>query len=117
MGAKPIDSLLAEVDRAAALIKMARYIGYLDKNGQKDEAAKLAKVVAPELKALKDLVPTIKQKATNVQSKLPKIIEKNPTIALKAPKVVTSIISDLATITKDLPGAIKAVVPLAKGAI
>lgn len=117
VGAKPIDNLLAEVDRAVALIKMARYIGYLDKNGQKAEAAKLAKVVAPELKALKDLVPTIQQKATNVQNKLPKIIEKNPSVALKAPKVVTSILSDLATITKDLPGAIKAVVPLAKGAI
>ncbi len=117
VGAKPIDNLLGEVDRAVALIKMSRYIGYLNSNGQKDEAVKLAKVVAPELKALKDLVPTLKQKASNVQSKLPKIIEKNPAIALKAPGIVKNLLADIATITKDLPGAVKAVGPLAKGSI
>ena len=117
VGAKPIDNLLGEVDRAVALIKMARYIGYLNQNGQKDEAVKLAKVVAPELRALKDLVPTLKQKASNVQSKLPKIIEKNPSVALKAPGIVKNLLADIATITKDLPGALKAIGPLAKGSI
>jgi hypothetical protein len=117
VGAKPIDNLTAEVDRAVATIKMARYIGYLDKNGQQAEAAKLAAVIAPELIALKDLVPTLKKKASNVQSKLPTIIQKNPSLATKAPGLIKDLIVDIATITKDLPGAIKAIKPLAKGAI
>jgi hypothetical protein len=117
VGAKPIDNLIGEVDRAVALIKMARYIGYLDKNGKQDEAAKLAKVVVPELIALKELVPTLKDKVGAVQSRLPKIIEKNPSIALKAPGILKDLLVDIATIGKDLPGAIKAVKPLAKGAL
>ena len=117
VGAKPIDNLMGEVDRAVAIIKMARYIGYLDKNGQQAEAAKLAAAVAPELIALKELVPTLKKKASNVQSKLPTIIQKNPSLATKAPGLVKDLIVDIATITKDLPGAIKAIKPLAKGAI
>ena len=117
VGAKPIDNLLGEVDRAVALIKMARYIGYLDKNGESAQAAKLAKVVAPELVALKDILPTLQQKASKVQSRLPDIIQKNPSIALQAPGIIKDVITDLATITKDLPGAIKAIKPLAKGAI
>ena len=117
IGAKPIDSLVGEIDRAVALIKMARYVGYLDKNGEQAEAAKLAKIIAPELIALKDLVPTLKDKVAKVQARLPKIIEKNPTIALKAPGVLKDLLVDIATITKDLPGAIKAIKPLAKGAI
>ena len=117
VGAKPIDNLVGEIDRAVALIKMARYVGYLDKNGEKAEAAKLAKVIVPELVALKDLVPTLQDKVGKVQAKLPKIIEKNPSIALKAPGILKDLLVDIATITKDLPGAIKAVKPLAKGAM
>lgn len=110
-GIKSLDELTGEIYKAAGAIKMARYIGWLNKNGQKEEAVKLAQSLLPELVALKDIVPTLQGKVDAVKAE----ITADPKLALKA-KPALGVLTVIPTLAKDLPGALKAIGPLAKGA-
>lgn len=115
IGVESVDSLTAEVDRAVAAVKTARYVGYLHKNGQQEEAVKLAGIVLPELINLKDIVPTLKEKVAAVQADVPNIAKENPKAALQAPKILGATLTNIGKLPADLGGAVKAVTPLAKG--
>lgn len=110
-GIESVDGLTTEIYKAAGAVKMARYIGWMNQNGQKEEATALAKDLLPELIALKDIVPTLQEKVTTVKGE----ITSDPKLALKA-KPALGVLAVIPTLAKDLPGAVKAVGPLAKGA-
>lgn len=110
-GIESLDGLTGEVYKAAGAIKMARYIGWMNQNGQKEEAVELAKILLPELIALKEIVPTLQEKVSTVKAE----ITADPKLALKA-KPALGVLAVIPTLAKDLPGALKAIGPLAKGA-
>ncbi len=115
MGVESVDALLGEVDKAMATVKMAKYVGYIHKNGDKEEAVKLAGIILPDLIALKDIVPTMKEKVAAVQADIPNIAKDNPKAALAAPKALAGALTNIGKLPGDLAGAVKAVTPLAKG--
>ena len=110
-GIESLDALTGEIYKAAGSIKMARYIGWMNSNGQKDDAVKLAQGLLPELVALKDIVPTLQEKVEKVKAE----ITADPKLALKAGPGL-SVLAVIPQLPKDLPGALKAIGPLAKGA-
>jgi hypothetical protein len=110
-GIKSLDELTGEVYKATGAIKMARYAGYLNQNGNKEEAVAVAQAVLPELVALKDIVPTMQEKVAAVKAE----ITADPKLALKA-KPALNVLTVLPKLPADLAGAIKAAGPLAKGA-
>ena len=110
-GIESLDALTGEVYKAAGAIKMARYAGYLNKNGSKDEAVTIAQAVLPELVALKDIVPTLQEKVEKVKAE----VMADPKQALKA-KPALGVLAVIPKLPADLVGATKAVGPLAKGA-
>lgn len=110
-GIESLDALTGEIYKAAGAIKMARYIGWMNSNGQKDDAVKLAQTLLPELIALKDIVPNLQKQVDKVKAE----ITADPKLALKA-KPALGVLAVIPTLAKDLPGALKAIGPLAKGA-
>lgn len=116
IGLDSVDELLGEVTKAQALVKMAKYVGYLHKSGDKEQAKELAGIILPDLIALKEIVPTLQEKLQAVQADLPNIAKESPTLILPAGKALTQTVGHLGKIPGDIPGALAAVVPLAKGA-
>lgn len=102
--------------KAQALIKMANYVGYIHRAGEKDEAKELAGIILPDLIKLKDIVPTLQEKLGALQAELPNVAKSNPKLLLPATKAVGQTVAALGKVPGELPGAMKAVVPLAKGA-
>lgn len=109
-GIESVDSLTTEVYKAAGAIKMARYVGYLHKNGDQEEAVKLAGILLPELVNLKEIANTMKEKVAAVQGEL----AKDPKQLLQA-KPALGVLTVVPKLPADLAGAMKAVTPLAKG--
>jgi|GEM_PF-4038975 len=116
VGLESVDALLGEVEKAQALIKMAKYVGHIHKAGQKDEAKEIAGIILPDLIALKDIVPTLQEQLAKLQAELPQVAKDNPKLLLPATKAVGQTVAALGKVPADIPGAMKAVVPLAKGA-
>jgi len=116
IGLASLDELLAEVWKAQGLIKMAKYVGHIHKEGNKDDAKHIAGIILPDLVKLKDILPTLQEKLAAVQADLPNIAKDNPALIIPAGKAITQTIANLGKLPADLPGALAAVVPLVKGA-
>ncbi len=115
-GIAALDSLVASVNQVQGAVTMATYIGRLDKDGKSDEAKTLATALLPELIKLKDEIENIKAKVNEIKSNPAALVKDDPKAALKIPGIIGPIATSLPGTIADLPKAIGAVQPLAKGA-
>lgn len=114
-GIEPIDELLNEVAKIQAAVKMAKYVGYLNKNGEGDKAQKYAKPTLDALMELQNAQDGLMEKVQGLQSD-PAALVSSPTQIPKAVSSLTSILGQIPQVFADIPGAISAVKPLASGA-
>jgi len=113
-GIKDVDAFVAEVNKAAATVRMAKYVGHLQKS---DEAAAsdLGGKLLPKLIALKDSIKNIQEKGQNL-AKDPKALASSPMEIPKAIGAIAGTVPTLAKIVGDLPGAIASLKSVAGGA-
>jgi len=117
LGITKVDELMAEIYKVQATVKMAKYVGYLHKDGQKDEATALASSLLPELIALKDVVTNVQEKLAALQADIQNVLKENPTQIPKVGKLLAVSATSLTKTVADLPGVIVAITPIAKGAV
>jgi hypothetical protein len=113
-GITAVDEFTAEVNLAAATVRMARYVGHLQKSDAA-AASSLGGTLLPKLIALKDALPKIQEKGLGL-AKDPKALVSSPMEIPKAIAAVAGTVPTLAKMIGDLPGAIIAVKSIAGGA-
>ena len=114
-GIEPIDDLLNEVAKVQAAVKMAKYVGYLNKNGDSAKAQQYAKPTLDALMDLQNAKDGIMEKLAGLQ-KDPAALVSSPMEIPKAASSLASIAGQIPQVFADLPGAITSVKPLAEGA-
>jgi len=113
-GIKKVDAFTGKVNKVAATVRMAKYIGHLNKTDAA-AAAKLGGALLPGLIALKDEAPKLVDEAKKLAGEATTLVD-NP---MDAPKAIKALGGAGATIGKavaDIPGAITALKPIAGGA-
>ena len=113
-GIKQVDAFTAKVNKVAATVKMAKYIGHLNKSDAA-AATKLGGAILPELIKLKDEAPALVEEAQKLVGEAATLVE-NPMDAPKALKALTGAGATIGKAVGDIPGAIAAVKPIAGGA-
>jgi len=113
-GIKKVDAFSAQVNQVAATVRMAKYVGHLNKTDAA-AAAKLGGALLPKLIALKDEAPKIVEEGQALVGDAANLVES----PMDVPKALKALGGSVATVTKavgDLPGAITAIQPIAGGA-
>jgi hypothetical protein len=113
-GIKPVDEFTAEVNQAAATIRMAKYVGHLQKSDA-SAATALGGDLLPKLIALKDSIAKIQEKGQGL-AKDPKALVASPMDIPKAIGAIAGTVPTLAKMVGDLPGAIVSLKSIAGGA-
>lgn len=115
-GIKPLDELVASVNRIQGAVAMAGYVGKLNKDGDKDTAKALASDLLPVLKDMKTEVDAIKAKVNEIKADPASLVKDNPAAALKIPGAIGPVATQLPQTIAALPKAISAIGPIAAGA-
>ena len=115
IGVKAVDDLTAQINKISATIKLAEYAGHLNET-DKAAASKLGGALLPELIKLKDEAPKVVEKAQGLMADPAALIQDNPAAALKIPKALAGGVKNAVAAVAALPGATKAIGPIAKGA-
>lgn len=113
-GIKKVDEFTAQVNKVAATVRMAKYIGHLNKTDSAT-AATLGGALLPELIALKDEAPKLVEEAQKLVGEAATLVE-NPMDAPKAIKALGGAAGTIGKAVGDIPGAITALKPIAGGA-
>jgi hypothetical protein len=113
-GIKKVDAFTGKVNKVAATVRMAKYIGHLNKTDAA-AAAKLGGALLPELIALKDEAPKLVEEAQKLVGEAATLVD-NPMDAPKAIKALGGAAGAIAKAVGDIPGAISALKPIAGGA-
>jgi hypothetical protein len=116
MGIENVDKVLGGVSKIDAALTMANYIGQLHKDGKQDEAKELASELLPVLIKLKDEVQAIKEGIDGIKADPASLAKDDP---MKVPAIVKgagAAAAQLPSLITELPKAVSAVTPLAKGA-
>ncbi len=115
IGVKKVDSLSLSVAKVSATVRLAKYTGYINKT-DKAAATKLGGILLPKLRALETEAPALLEKAQALAADSATLIQDNPSQALAIPKALGSLTTNMAKAAADIPGALTAIVPIAKGA-
>jgi len=116
-GIKPVNDVLEEVLKVSAAVKMGKYVGELQKNGETEKAKELAGPTMEVLVSLKDSKDDIMASIEKLTSTPPTELVESPADAMKVPKAlgaVTSAAGQIPQLFTDLPNVLAAVTPLAK---
>jgi hypothetical protein len=116
LGVEAADKVLGSVNTIDAALTMASYVGKLNKEGKTEEATKLASALLPELLKLKDEVKSIKEGIEQIKADPASLVKDNPMLAPKLVGATASALGQLPGMITELPKAVSAVKPLAKGA-
>lgn len=114
-GNENVDKVLGGVNKIDAALTMASYIGKLHKEGKSDEATKLASALLPELMKLKGEVEAIKKGIDGIKAD-PASVASDPMQVPAILKGTGAAAAALPGLITELPKAVSAVTPLAKGA-
>jgi hypothetical protein len=114
IGVKKIDNISENVAKIAGTIRLAKYTAYLNAT-DKDAASKLGGKLLPELMKLKESAPKVVDDIKALLSD-PKSLAENPMDIIKITKALGAASSNGIKAIADLPGAILAIGPIAKGA-
>lgn len=115
-GIDEVDVVLMDATRVIATVKMAAWVGKLNRDGKKKEAAQVAAVLLPELIKLKDSIPRIQQNVEQIIANPAALVADDPIAALGIPRALGSVVGQLPRALSELPKTIGAVEPLARGA-
>jgi hypothetical protein len=115
IGVKKIDNINKNVAQIAGTIRLANYAAHLNAT-DKDAAAELGGKLLPELMKLKESAPKVVDDIKALASDPSAMIKKNPKAAVKIPGALAKAVTNAVSAVADLPGAIGAIEPIAKGA-
>ena len=115
IGVKKVDRLNKKVAKIAATVKLAKYAAHLNKT-DKEAAAKLGGKLLPELVKLEQTAPEVLSSVQSLASNPQALLSANPSAALKIPGALAKTVTTATKAVADLPGAIGAITPIAKGA-
>ncbi|MBC8454807.1 MAG: hypothetical protein H8D71_01220 [Deltaproteobacteria bacterium] len=112
IGVKKIDNINKDIAKIAGTIRLAKYAAHLNAT-DKDAAAELGGKLLPELIKLKDSAPKVVDDITKLNASK---LGKDPMEIAKIGKALVTAGFNAGKAVKDLPGAIGAIEPIAKGA-
>ena len=115
IGVKQVDEMNLSVAKVSATLRLAKYTGYINKT-DKAAAAKLGGILLPKLRALETEAPALLNEVETLTAESANLISDNPTQALAIPKALGSLTTNLTKAVASIPGALTAIVPIAKGA-
>ena len=115
IGVKQVDAMNVSVAKVTATLRLAKYTSYINKT-DKAAAAKLGGILLPKLRALETEAPALLEKVQALAAESATLISENPAQTLVIPKALGSLTSNMTKAVASVPGALTAVVPIAKGA-
>jgi hypothetical protein len=117
-GIAKIDELLNELSKVQCTMTMAKYVGWLNANGQGADATALGKPTLDALMAVKDSQAAITEKFNAIKSTSPTELVDDPSMVLKVPGALATAATMMGALPATIgaiPGAITAVKPIAAG--
>ncbi len=115
IGVKKIDDLSLNVAKMSATVRLAKYTGYINKT-DKAAATKLGGLLLPKLQGLKADGEALVAEIQGLVADPAALIQENPAAALKIPGALGKLAANSAKTVGDIPGALTAIAPIAKGA-